>query len=532
MRPFHLRLSRFELLAWSLALACGVAPLWAGGLPLVDLPQHLHLISVLHRLSDPTTLFPETFGIRPVVTPYLGVYYCVSLLNWLVPLQTAMRLFLTAYVAGLPLALAFLLRSLRRPAWPALLAIPFAYGDSFAWGFLNYCSALPLTFLSLGLFVRTLEDPARRRTWAIAQAVTLCGVLLFHVQAFAYLAAALPLLLLSTRAPEDAQRTLPWASHLWKSRRAALLSVVPGVALFAVWVGSRFGEPQEIAYGQPWKAWGPMLSPQNLAWHSAQDNQHNLVPLLGNLLADGADMRAVYLAFGLAALGVVAALVLGREALEGRLARFRIVALCALALALYFLLPADIYGYVYYLNWRFTHLFAALAVACVPALEARGRRALLALAALVGPVTAWPLARAFAAYEVEARAVESLAAYAPAKPRVMGLVYRTQSPLVTHPVHLHEAATVARLAGGLTNFSFATTPHSPLMYRGDAPPTFPSEWHPETMDWETQGRFYDTFVVAGAHPSQIPALGPHVGRDCEVAGEAGGFYLVRRRAAP
>ena len=124
-----------EKAAWIFALICGVAPLWATqALPLVDLPQHLHLISVLHRLNDASTLYPELFARRPELTPYLGYYYAVSLLNWAVPLELVNRLFLSAYVAGLPLSLAFLLHSLKRPTWPALLALPFAYGDSFARG--------------------------------------------------------------------------------------------------------------------------------------------------------------------------------------------------------------------------------------------------------------------------------------------------------------------------------------------------------------------------------------------------------------
>src|SRR6185436_20157982 len=127
-------------------------------------------ISVLHRLNDATTLYPELFARRPELTPYLGYYYSVSLLNWLFPLELANRIFLSAYVAGLPLALAFLLKSLKRPAWPALLAVPFAYGDSFAWGFINYISALPLTFLTCGLFVRAIQDEVHRRRWAIGLA--------------------------------------------------------------------------------------------------------------------------------------------------------------------------------------------------------------------------------------------------------------------------------------------------------------------------------------------------------------------------
>jgi len=49
------------------------------------------------------------------------------------PVDVANRAFLTLMLAALPLSLAFLLRSLGRPAWAALLAIPFAYGDSFGW---------------------------------------------------------------------------------------------------------------------------------------------------------------------------------------------------------------------------------------------------------------------------------------------------------------------------------------------------------------------------------------------------------------
>src|SRR5262249_58704752 len=52
--------------AFGATLGLGALPLWsARQLPMVDLPQHLHLISVLHRLNDPTTLYPQTFVARP-----------------------------------------------------------------------------------------------------------------------------------------------------------------------------------------------------------------------------------------------------------------------------------------------------------------------------------------------------------------------------------------------------------------------------------------------------------------------------------
>ena len=192
---------------YALALLLAILPLWVShSLPIVDLPQHLHLISVLHRLDDPTTLFPRLYAERGTLTPYLGYYYLVHGLSWLMPLEMANRLFLSAYVAGFALALGFLLRSLGRPAWPSLLALPFAYGDSFGWGFVNYVAALPLALLTCGLFVRSIDAAqARARTRAaVAMGAALISVLLFHVQAFAFLAVALPWLLVTTPAPDGA----------------------------------------------------------------------------------------------------------------------------------------------------------------------------------------------------------------------------------------------------------------------------------------------------------------------------------------
>jgi hypothetical protein len=559
------RSENLEKAAWIFALICGVAPLWATqALPLVDLPQHLHLISVLHRLNDASTLYPEIFARRPELTPYLGYYYAVSLLNWLMPLELANRVFLSAYVAGLPLSLAFLLRSLKRPAWPALLALPFAYGDSFAWGFINYCASLPLALTTCGFFVRTIEDVPRRKTWAIALAASLVAVLLFHVQAFAWLGVALPFLLLTTPAPEGKS---------WRPRVPALVGVMPGVILFVLWVGLRVGQPQEIAPGQPWRSWGPMLSKENLAWKSLEQNLAEFItlprgpdgsarvmdtsfPILAGMTPDGSDQRAVKLVF-LIALGVVLfgawrafgsgvlsaravkekglvpQLIAGLKGLfrlpgdEGPIARWRIVGLMALAMILYFALPFDIRGYMYYLNTRYAHLAAALLVCSVPALPEVWSKRLVYLAAVSALILMLPLRAAFQGFDAESRALTELAKSAAPKPRVMGLVYATGSRAVTHPVYLHSSCVLARERGGLTNFSFALTPHSPLMYRGPPPPTFASEWRPDMMRWEEQGNAYDHFVLRGVRPEQI--FGPRLQSELFVAAQSGDFFLVRKR---
>jgi hypothetical protein len=507
-------------------LLFGVVPLWSSqALPLVDLPQHLHLISVLHRLDDATTLYPSIFARRPELTPYLGYYYAVSSLGWLLPIETANRIFLSAYVAGLPLSLAFLLRSLGRPTWPALLSLPFAYGDSFAWGFINYCASLPLALTTCGLFVRAIADQARRRMWAIALALGLVAVLLFHVQAFAWLALALPLLLLTTPAPEG---------RTWRARLPALLGVVPGVLLFLTWVGLRLGRPQEIAPGQPWKAWGPMLSEQNLAWKPFAHNLADLFqirelqfPILAGMTHDGADQHAVRLVFLIAAAAWLLALIKGGERQEGPIARFRMLGLFLLALALFFALPFDIRGYMYYLNTRYAHLAAALLVSAVPPLKPSWSRWMIWAPVSAAVVLMIPLRSVFAAFDVESRPLAALAKASAEKPRVMGLIYRAGSGAVRYPVFLHGAALIARERGGLSNFSFASTPHSPLMYREAPPPTFPSEWRPNEMRWEQQGAYYDHFLVRGRHPRQI--FGRRLGSELYLAAEQDDFYLVRKR---
>ncbi|MDY7225283.1 hypothetical protein [Hyalangium rubrum] len=517
---------RIDRALYAAALLLGVLPLWvARQLPMVDLPQHLHLISVLHRLDDPTTLYPQFFDARNTFTPYLGYYYLVSALNWLLPLETANRLFLSAYVAGLPLSLAFLLRALDRPVWPSLLALPFAYGDSFAWGFVNYCASLPLALLCCGLFVRTLTHVPRRRMWGAWLAVCLVAVLIFHVQAFFFLALGLPWLLFTTRVPEDAEAR-GWRARL-RPRLPVLAGVAPGVVLFLGWAALRLGEPADIAPGQPWKAWGPLLSEQNLAFKPFAQNREELFQVLANLFHDGSDRWALYAVGAVALAGLGLSLVFRVTGSEGAVARFRLLGLGLIALALYFLLPFDIRGYIYYLNTRYAHLAAALLVASVPLTPPALQRYLLWASAACALMLGLVLGRGFRAFSREAAEWDGLVAATAPKPRVMGLIYDTGSRVVRFPVFLHGAAVLARARGGVTNFSFALTPHSPLRYRDMVPPTFPSEWRPGDFDYASQGTFYDHFLVRGVHPSRI--FGPRLQSELAVAAHEGDSWLVRRR---
>lgn len=509
--------------AFALALLAAVAPLWcARQLPMVDLPQHLHLISVLHRLEDPTTLYPQVFAARAELPPYLGYYHAVSLASWVVPLELANRLFLATMVAGLPLAMAFLLRSLGRPRWPAVLAIPFAYGDSFGWGFVNSSASFVLALLSAGLFVRALTDAEHRRRWAAVQAGVLLAVVLMHVQGFLFLALALPFLLLTTRVPEDAAR------RSLRPRLPALLSTVPAVLLFGVWGAGRLLATSEVQEGAPWKAWGPLLSARNLAFKPLRQNLDEFPEVLANLLRDGADRwgaRAVAL---VAVLGLVLWIAGPRAGpREGPVERWRLAGLALLAWLLFLALPFDIRGAVYYLNTRYAHLAAPLALAAVPPVAARFRPVLLAAGALAALALAVPLGAGFRAFDLEAAPLLRFAEETPPGPRIMGLVFEPGSRVMRHPVFLHAAAVPARLRGGVTNFSFARTPHSPVRYRGEPPPTFPSEWRPDGFRWDSMGPAYSHFLVRGVDPGAV--FGARLGREVTPVDAADGMAWLESR---
>ena len=497
--------SPMYFLPWGIALIAGIVPLWIPRrLPIVDMPQHLHLISVMQRLTDPTTLYPEYFQLRKGFTSYLGYYYSVDALSFVMPLEIANRVFVSLCLLSLPLSVAFLLRTFRRATWPALLTIPLAYGDSLAWGFINSSVSFSFAILTAACFVRTIEDEKRRLRWGVATALLLVLVLTFHVQPFVFLGLALPFLLLTSTAPDGV-----------RAKRGAVLSVLPGVAMFLFWVASRARNPSKVVPPElwnpienSWDAVGPLLSPQNFVFKGFLKNLKSLIqfpegwrhppefPLLGRFLEGPNEHRVLFaillLAIAATVLGLVSA-----NSREPRRGGYRLLGLAAISALLYFYLPLDILGHMYKVNIRHATYIAVFLLAAIPDMPKRARRVAtwLALACVISFVV--PMARAFHAFDAESTDLEAVAKAAPARAKVMGLMYNEYSDLFTHPVFVHAATEIAREKGGVANFSFALTQHSPLQYRREPPPSFPNEWYPQTMDWEKHGSHYDCILLRG-----------------------------------
>ncbi len=520
---------RLERLAWLFALAVAVLPLWAAReLPLVDLPQHSFVLAVLGHLDDPATLYPRYFEARPGFRPYLGYYAVAGLLDRFMPIDIANRVFLSVAVVAFPLAVGFLLRGLGRAAWPGLLTLPFAFGDAFGWGYVNYCASLPLLFASLGLWVRALADAPRRGWWSAGLIVCLIALAATHPGPAFYLALGFPYLLLSTRVPEDATGR---GSVAWMRPRAAPLAILAwcalGVGIFAASVVLRSRTVADaIARGD----WSGLLAQRHFELRPYDESVRVLPGLLANNLSDGSDR------FGPITVVIVAlaAIVVSRTApRQGTgpggpwFERARPIGLVVIAVLLYLALPLHVYGFVGDLSPRFAPIIAALAAGLLPGLAGRARAVFVCLAAAASLATAIPLIRGFRAFDRESASLREVIASMGDRPTVMGLVYDRESRVVRHPIYLHAAATAARARGGIPNYTLAGWAISPLRHRAAPPPSFPDEWRPEAFDDASMGPAYDHFLGRGRAPEAV--FGGRLGADLYVAARVGDWWLVRRR---
>lgn len=505
--------------AFAVAVAATVWPLWSAHyLPLVDLPQHLHLINVLGHLHDPNTLYPEYFKARDAITPYMGYYYAVWLLARVLDVFSANALFLTLVAVAAPLSVGALARQLGGSFWIGILACPLFYGDNLYWGFINYCAALPLLFFAMAVFVAVLEGPPSSRYGKeLALGLLLIAVQLTHVQAFVYAGVALPILL--ALSPSDRAR-----------RIRAVLAVVPAVLLFAIWSLGRLGEKPVVAPGQPWRAWGPLLSPQNLAFNPVDKNWEQLTSLLANGFRDQSDRPVITLMLVIAVVLLVLGGVAAREkgAAWWRIAKLRGPLLAAVALAMFLFMPFDVRGYMYYVNFRFAELFALVLVASLPfPAHLWAQRTFVGASTLVCVWYGSTIADHFKRFDMEANAVDAAIAATGPKPKIMALSFDTSSAVLTHPAYLHFASYVALAHGGITSFSFAATEHSPLQFVVPLPPAPQSEWRADQFDYPSYGSYYDYYLVRGmVSPSRV-----FRGRDFEVrlAAQSGPFALYTRR---
>lgn len=158
-------------------------PIWSAELlPFQDYPSHLFQVKVLASPGD----FPaDHFEISLRLGPYSGFYLATLALAKILPVETAGRVFLSAYVF-LVAALAVVLGRRAKSPWQAagaLLIFPFAMNQQYLLGNTNFFFAIPLAIFALLDFDGLLDERcgplrgARQVGWQLL-------VLLFHPLVF------------------------------------------------------------------------------------------------------------------------------------------------------------------------------------------------------------------------------------------------------------------------------------------------------------------------------------------------------------
>lgn len=447
-------------------------------LPMIDLPQHYAMVSILAHHGDAAYGFAQRYTFDFVGRPYATVYLLGAGLAKLMPLGAAMRIVVATCTLA-PLAGTYaLLRAIDRPRIYALLALPFAFGALWHWGFLNFLLGTGLFLALLALVVHAAQRPSTKLRVAIG---LLAILLLFtHVHGLFMLFGLAPL--------------FAWA---WRDQHTSTLGslrtclpLVPAALLAGFFVLT--------------------------TWTHADGTWSYLYPGLSERIRRfpeflGAGVRAPWPAISLA---VFAGLLIGLVILGGRKAAPRGRQLVVLGFALvsqiafYLALPLNTKTATF-LSARHAILCIVFALLLAPALAggrlAIARAAVVAFAAVALVVVGVHLRR----FDAEARDYDGILAHAQPNRRVVSLIFDPRSP-TTHPFvfpYLHFAAYYQAAYGGDLSRSFALVWNVPIRYRADYPRYAIDErieFNPRAFSLERDLPHFDYVLTRSPRPIVFP----------------------------
>jgi len=484
----------------ALALLLLVCVLSVRDLPLVDLPQHALQLANWLRLDDGDPLAHAELELN-FRTPYLLAYPILRALCAVVPIVVALKLVFWAAIALQAVTLRRLCARLGHDEWLGLLGYPLGMGYAFCFGFVAFCAAVPLVYLTFELVTTHRQAPS----WGsgLKLSATLAALLVAHGVALGFgLLVCGPLLLFGGGKPW--QRLLPLASP----PLLAALWLAPGGT------STRLG-------GDLWALDAARFVelPAQLVGIGAVDHASTALGLL--LLASvtahlGAPRRAPF----------------AEAPFRTRLATLLLWAPLAATLLGYGLFPLLFRG-AGPLHPRFSSfLVPALLVAFTPRASRRGwqldaRRAAPLLVA--GSVLALFASR-LPEFQRETAGFHQLVSQMRGGLSVRPLVFaRGSRAFPGIPAHLHLPAYYAVEKGGSAGYSFAMYAISVVRFR----PTVRikmsggSEWAPEQFDAAQEAADYDYFLVKSARDRRrelFPGSSPNV----TLEQHAGDWWSYRR----
>jgi len=501
---------RLRIAVALLASAMMAAPLWVGRfLPLLDLPQHLAITTVLLRYDDPAWLLAAYFEPqRGEFTPYWAHYLALEWLGHLMPVDVAARAFLSLYVFALPWAAMALARALGRPPALGLFAIPLSLNANVYYGFIAYCWSVVALLWALALLARQLDAPRAARAAGLG---LLAGALFFtHVQSFAFLLLAAAVLVVIERGGAASHPPEPPLALRQRDSgsRVALALVAMSRRALRAWPLA----PATVALFLPWlylatttqpgtERYFPYLDDPRAKYEAPLERLAALPAAVAGSYQDGTDnwlLAAWAMAVAAAAWSArpdthVAARgpdppAAGREP-HGTPARSA-VALTVAAVACYFALPVSIQG-----QWNIAQRFAWTAALLLPCVVRATPRwlpaATLALAAATAANAAWHHAR----FDREAAPFDRALATLRPGARVLGLIYDSRGQVLERWPYLHFEQYAVVHGGGMAAHSFTANAPLPVRLRPRARGPEPRVWHPGEFRYDEHGRFFDFFLI-------------------------------------
>ena len=463
-------------------------------LPMVDLPQHEAIVSIMRHLHDRSFGFDSYYAWAPLRTLYVAPYALAVALTRFMSLSQAVHSVVFCAVLSYPIAVLVGLRAVGRPAYLALSAIPLVYNQSFYWGFVHFNFAIGLAFLTLAVLVGTWSRGKATAAVCLSVIATLT-----HVYGFILIAAYMGLWLIFGD---------------WRKVSKRLLPLAPAAAGFVVWLVLLVRAPGAGRYNWTgiFNRWQRIPGSIAGGW---RDNSDAL--LLGGLML-------VIVALSYRSLPITRARWIRLSDQQRTTWTF-----IGLNLILYLGMPELPIAAN---KAVFRHVeMAALAVPFTLGVEDAGdgphwaRLGLLAVAAAV-VVSSWYHFRRF---DQEARSFDAMIEAVPERSRIAQLTYDRYGQLARAPVYMHFAAYIQARRGGLLAVSFpARFWNIPVSVRSDLTvPQVPKgfEWNPQMFGRAQLYEYFDTVVVRAprTRPPPLPQPFPY-----RLQVQNGPWWLLRR----
>lgn len=523
------------LLAYCVLLPIYLVPIFVTRiLPGLDLPFHLSLVDMLHKVTLPDSPYAAIFDGSLRISPYLGYLLVLWLLSFVIPVGLAHKLVFAVYIATLPLAMGRLLAACGRSRVPAILGFPICYNMAVHYGFMSFALSLPLLLLPLAELAHlatpqpsptTGEVPSDIDWLALLRLALLAAALfLFHLLHYLFfLCVAVGAIVLSFTS--------------LKRRLVMIAGLVPSFLLFAYW------QLQERAAAT---VKGPGLEyALRLFWQSRRDI--HLSSRLGGLSAhllkgfsDGADRRGAALLLALLTAFVVTGFLGYQQKKPAVAPRFVVLGPIALAggFLAYLTLPHHMREFdVMTLFPRFSVTLGALLVLAVPAALSRHSlrtiRLCTAAALALSIYYGVELIRHYYFFAHETADFLRVLDQTPAGGKITGLVFDRHSRVLVNEsllVGLPAYYPVERRAPtSFVDILYCDMKHMPCRTQklGLRPPA-PQPWAPRDFRPELALPYFDyIFVRRGPKPEELFAP---VADRIELWAKAGSWAVYRKRA--